>query len=196
MISGSGQWTEKVFCLTTDHHHSSFYTPGRIFAIFAGVKEADIIAIGISKIGLPPEPWAVGGVFVKGQAERLEAFYLSVEVFAFEIESYALVRPYVIGDVDGERRFAVGALESGVSGQGIDDTPEAELFEELHGLKRVLGIDRNLVEVHLGSEYLERFRGVITILALGMFIDDGRKVRNGIFLELGRLVLFFFFFKG
>ena len=129
--------------------HRLIDTPGRVFAIFAGVKEAYIVAVRIVEIGLSPEPGAVGGVFVKSEAKGFEAFDLGVKITAFEIESYAFVRFNVVGDVDGECRFTIGALEPGVPRQGVDDTPEAELFEEFDRLDWPFGMNSDLIEIQL-----------------------------------------------
>jgi hypothetical protein len=53
--------------LTTDFLR--VYTPGRVFAILACVKQADAIAVGVCEISLPPEPVTVGRVLVKHEPE-------------------------------------------------------------------------------------------------------------------------------
>jgi hypothetical protein len=45
-----------------------FYTPGRVFAIVAGVKEADLIAVWVFEVSLAPEPGTIRRVFIKAQA--------------------------------------------------------------------------------------------------------------------------------
>lgn len=119
---------------------------------------------------MAPEPFTIGGVFGKAEAERFEAGDLFVEVVAFEIEDDVVCNGDFVGGVDGKRRFAVGAFEPGVSRQGIDDTFEAKLFEELDGFDRKLGVDSDLVEVH--SRILTGYTG----WAGYCFIDPGYPV--------------------
>lgn len=94
---------------------------------------------------MTPEPFAIGGVFGKAKAERFETGDLFVEILAFEIEDDVVCNGDFVGDVDGERRFAVGTFESGISRQGIDDAFKAELFEELDGFDWELAEYRYLI---------------------------------------------------
>ncbi len=67
------------------HISELFYTPRRIESIFAGVKEADLGAVGVGGVRLAPEPWLIDGVLSEFDAESFQASDVSVEVLAFEV---------------------------------------------------------------------------------------------------------------
>ena len=110
-----------------------------------GLKKADLVAVGVFEISLPPEPRPVCRIFVKGEAVSLELSDLFIEVIALEIENDIIRGNDIVGGVDREGAFAVGTLETGVTGQGIDNADEAELFKKLDRLDRLLRKDRYLI---------------------------------------------------
>ena len=150
------------------------YPPWRVFAIFTRVKEAYLIGVWIFEVCLPPKPGAIGRVLVEHKAESFETVDLSVEVIALEIERYARVLVYLIGNVDREGRVPVGTFKPGVPWERVHYTPEAELLEKFDRFYRFFGINSCLVKVHLRTKDFKRLFRVFPILAFGMFIDDRR----------------------
>ena len=77
-----------------------FYTPRWIFAIFAGTKEADLVSVGIWKIGLAPKPGLIGWLLGKFEAEGFETFDFGVEVVALEVKNDIIGRNSVVTNVN------------------------------------------------------------------------------------------------
>lgn len=121
--------------------------------------EADLVAVGVEKISLAPEPRAVGWWFGEFDAERGEAFVLGVNV-AFEVEDdiRRAAEPVVLGFrtrqgclvyfIHRQRRTAVAALKPSISRKRIDDAFESEQFKELDRFDRLVAVNGDLVEVH------------------------------------------------
>ena len=131
-----------------------FYTPGRVFAILAGVKETDLVAVGVFQVGLPPEPRAVGWVFVEVKSKGFKAFDFRIQILAFEVKCYFAGAHTPCGprfclrwisDVDGKGGVAVRAFETGVAGQRIDDQVQAELLKKLDCLYRFVRVNGDLI---------------------------------------------------
>ena len=133
--------------LITDHCplNALSYTPGRVFAILAGVKQTDLVAVRVFEVGLSPKPGAVGRVFIERKSLGLELGYGVVEIIAFEIQNDVIreVSSFIV--LDGQSRVTVGTFEACVTRKGIHDKPKAELIKELGRLLRFIGVDRYLV---------------------------------------------------
>jgi len=115
--------------------------PGRVFAVFACVEKADLVAVWIFQVSLTPQPWTVGRVFVEVQAEFFQAYDLGVEVFAFEVKHDIVDRLMRREFIDRQSRVAIRTLKPGVTRQRIDNTTQAKFFKELDGFDRFVGVE-------------------------------------------------------
>ena len=134
-----------------DESPPSFYSPRRIFAIIASIEKTDLVAVWVFQVGLSPEPGAIGWWFGEFEAEGREAFEFGVEVGALEIQDdvvQGLDRSQFAEFAHRQGRFAVGTFETSVSREGIDDTFQAQLFEEFDRFDGLFGVDGYLIEDH------------------------------------------------
>ena len=95
---------------------------------------------------MTPKPWLVGRVLFEGETDGSEMGNAFVEVFALEVEDNVVRYDNVISDIDRERRFTIRTFEPGITRQGIDDSPESELFKKLDGFYRFFRKDGDLVK--------------------------------------------------
>jgi hypothetical protein len=113
----------------------------------AGVEEAEMVAVGIPKPGLPPQPRHVLRLLVEHQSRSAEPLDLGVEGVGLEVHSDLFGLGHGLHPVDREGGVAILALEPEVV-VVLHDQAQSERPVEALGPVEVGGADRHLVEQH------------------------------------------------
>ena len=85
------------------------------------MKQADLVAVGVFEVGLPPEPGTVGWVFIENEPFSFELLDGAAEIVAFEIENDVIRDTRVLVLLYGQSGIPVGAFEASVPRKGIDN---------------------------------------------------------------------------
>lgn len=127
---------------------SSLKPPRWLAAVPAGSEEAQGVPGGIPEPSLAPEPRLVGRWALESDALGHQACDRAIQISTLQIDDHSGTRTEFRDVLDGQRAFAIGALEASVPRERVDDEVEAELPIEGNGRSQVLSRQGHLIQVH------------------------------------------------